>query len=143
MTYGLKFSSRPGIWRPAPPASQEALASLRAHAPSNLPAEYFELLAASNGGEGDLAVAPGWVALWPAEEAFANNRGYDIEAALPGFVGFGSNGGGELLAIDMTGPPPCPVVMVPFIPMRSVERAVIAPSFRNFLALLAIPMTGA
>lgn len=47
---------------------------------------------------------------------------------LPGFLGFGSNGGGELLAFD-TRVQPWKVCMIPFIPLDESESIVIAPDF--------------
>lgn len=114
---------------PASPATEAALAALRDQAPSVLPPEYIAQLALSNGGEGDLGVEPGWIQLWPAEEVLLMNEGYQVQDWLPGFWGFGSNGGGELFAFDMRRGVPCPIVMVPFIPMDAHEAVQIAPSF--------------
>jgi hypothetical protein len=102
-----------GIWQPAPPASETALAALREQAPTSLPAAYLAQLAVSDGGEGDLGVEPGWIAVWPCEEVISSNAGYSVPEFLRGFVGFGSNGGGELLAFDLRGEEPYPIVMVP------------------------------
>jgi hypothetical protein len=105
----------------------------------NLPATYFAQLAASNGGEGDLGVDPGWVAFWPAEDVAASNAEYSIAESLPGFFGFGSNGGGELLAFDLRGDEPYPVVMVPFVPMDPRDAVQVARSFDDFQALIGKP----
>src|SRR5262245_45293196 len=92
-----------GIWRPAPPAEKAILAALRAQASIRLPASYFDQLAISNGGEGDLGTEPGWISFWPADEVINLNKGYCIAADLPGFFGFASNGGGEVIAFDARG----------------------------------------
>jgi hypothetical protein len=87
------------IWRrgtPADPAVVDALA--RRH--PGLPAAYLAFLRVEDGSEGDLAVEPGWIRLWPAAEVEESNDGYEVAKWLPGFVGFGSNGGGELLVFD-------------------------------------------
>jgi hypothetical protein len=110
-------------------ADQEAVAALRKRAGVVLPASYLDQLAVSNGGEGDLSVEPGWICFWPAEEVITSNEGYHIPQRLPGFFGFASNGGGELLAFDIRGSEPFPVVMVPFIPMDAREAVQIACSF--------------
>jgi hypothetical protein len=128
-----------GIWRPEPPASQRALAALREQAPVRLPAAYFDHLTSSNGGEGDLGVEPGWIAFWPAEEVISLNTEYSIAELLPGFFGFGSNGGGELLAFDIRGGEPYPVVMVPFVPMDSRKAVQIAGSFVELRGLIGRP----
>ena len=104
-----------------PPASAAALRDLAEAAPVPLPEEYAALLRFSNGGEGQLAVEPGWFQLWPVEEVLELNRAYGVNEFLPGFFGFGSSGGGELLALDLRSGPPFRVVMVPFIPMDEAE----------------------
>ena len=127
---------RGGIWRPAPHAEPKALAALRDGAGVPLPASYLDQLAASNGGEGELGVDPGWIRFWPAEEVIPSNAGYRVPEFLPGFIGFGSNGGGELLAHDVRGDEPFPIVMVPFIPLDAREAVQIARSFDDLRPLI-------
>ena len=64
------------------------------------------------------------------------NRDFGIPESLPGFFGFGSNGGGELLALDVRSGPPHKVVMVPFIPMDEDEAVTIAQTFAEFVKAL-------
>lgn len=101
-----------------------------------LPSAYLAMLEESNGGEGDLGVDPGWITLWPAEDVLSNNASYCVAEALPGFLGFASNGGGELLAFDLRGGEPYPIVMIPFIPMEAAEAVQIASSFEELRQLL-------
>jgi len=125
-----------GDWRAAPPASEVALARLRDQAPVRLPRSYFDQLAASNGGEGDLGLEPGWIVFWPAEEVLESNVAYSLAELLPGFFGFGSSGGGALLAFDVRVQEPYPIVMVPFIPLEAQKAVQIAGSFdelRDFI----------
>ncbi len=112
------------------------MAQLRQQAPVPLSSAYFSQLAASNGGEGDLGVEPGWIALWPAEEVLSLNAAYELTKLLPGFFGFGSNGGGELLAFDLRSGEPYPIVTVPFIPMDLQEAVTIASSFEELRNLI-------
>jgi hypothetical protein len=119
-----------------PPANPGVLEELTAASPIRLPEEYLALLRFSNGGEGELGVEPGWFQLWPAEEVLASNRDYGVPEFLPGFFGFGSNGGGELLAFDLRSSPRYEVVMVPFIPMDIAEGVTIADTFSDFLLAL-------
>jgi SMI1 / KNR4 family (SUKH-1) len=125
-----------GIWRPAPPADEAALARLQEQTVVRLPVGYLDQLATSNGGEGDLAVEPGWIWFWPAEEVVALNASYCLGEFLPGFFGFGSNGGGELLAFDTRAGEPFAVVMVPFIPLEAQEARQIARSFDELRSLI-------
>ncbi len=127
---------RAGIWRPAPPADEGAVQSLREHSRVDLPSAYLTQLAESNGGEGDLGAEPGWVVLWPAERVIEYNDMYDIADVLPGFYGFGDNGGGELLAFDTRTGSPYPVVAIPWIPMEPEFAVRIAPSFAQFRSLI-------
>jgi hypothetical protein len=116
-------------WTRALPADERTIEQLQAALPS-LPAEYLAFLRLSNGGEGALGVEPGWFQLWPAAEVPSLNRGYAVSEFLPTYVGFGSDGGGELLAFAPTGE----IVRVPFVPMATTEVRVIAPSFRQLAA---------
>jgi hypothetical protein len=70
---------------------------------------------------------PGVVALWPLEELTGNNAGYGLELYAPGFVAFGSDGGGELLCFDGSGA----VFMLPAIGMEPEVAIRIASSFEE------------
>jgi hypothetical protein len=120
-------------WAREPAANPHSLRQLRAEAPHPLPASYLAFLAFSNGGEGPLAVTPGWFVIWPAEEVLESNQGYKVDKELPGFFGFGSNGGGELLAFDTRSPQPWKIVIVPFIPLQERYALVVAESFEQFV----------
>lgn len=53
--------------------------------------------------EGELSVDPGWYVLWQPEKIDELNQGYQLSEYAPGFIGFGSNGAGELLVVDEAG----------------------------------------
>ncbi len=53
------------------------------------------------------------------------NEAYSVADFLPGWIGFGSNGGDELLAFAPGGR----VAMVPFVPMDAHQAVEMAPSF--------------
>lgn len=95
-----------------------------------LPDAYLAQVREDDSAEGDLAVDPGWIAFWPAADVARHNAGYRVSEFLPGFLGFGSNGGGELLAFD-TRAHPWRVCMIPFIPMDETEAVEIAPDFET------------
>ena len=116
-----------------PAADPGAVAALSAASGAEWPDQYLALLGISNGGGGPLGVEPGWFQLWPAEEVLASNRGYEVQENAPGLIGFGSNGGGELLAFDTRRGQPWPVVMVPFIGMGMDAVVEIAKDFKEFL----------
>jgi hypothetical protein len=130
----LSLLSDPGAaWSREPPADPQAIKRLRAAAQDRVPASYLAFLAFSNGGEGPLAVEPGWFVIWPVEEILENNQGYQVDKQLPGFFGFGGNGGGELFAFDTRVSQLRRVVMVPFIPLKEQYALVVAESFEEFL----------
>lgn len=98
-----------------------------------LPSAYLDYLRRIGGGEGDLDVAPGWIQFWPAERVVELNDAYEISRNLPGFFGFATSGGGELLAFDMREAGSPPVVMVPFISMDPEEAQTVAATFDALL----------
>jgi hypothetical protein len=119
-------------WTRQPPAADEAIEELVRTAGIPLPPEYLAFLRETNGGEGELGVQPGWFVMWHAEEVVSFNRDYEVAANAPGLLGFGSSGGGELLAFDTRGGQPYPVVAVPFIGMSAKDALLVAPSFATF-----------
>jgi hypothetical protein len=80
------------------PAKSGAIERLRMWTPFALPADYFELLRVTDGGEGPLAIDPGWFQLWRTEEIPEHYRGYATAEYFPEYLGFGSSGGGVMLA---------------------------------------------
>jgi hypothetical protein len=138
-SYELEQALRVGLdgWMyREPPASPEAVQSLSAGAPPGLPDEYFELLRFSNGGGGELGVEPGWFQLWRAEDMLEFNQKSGLTEFLPGFFGFGSNGGGEILALDLRAGPTCQVVMVTATGLDLDDVVTIADTFSEFLEAL-------
>jgi hypothetical protein len=129
-------------WTAASPAPQAVVEDLQRSAPKPLPAEYLAFLATSNGGEGELGAEPGWFRMWRAEEVIRLNADYEVPLNVPGLIGFGSSGGGEMLAFDTRHGEPYPVVAVPFIPMAADEAIVVAKSFHQFSALIGLRREG-
>lgn len=124
-------------WQVRPPgASDELIDSLAAAAPILLPCEYLDLRRFSNGAEGELGVDPGWFMFWPAEKVLDYNHAYNLPEGLPGFFGFGSNGGLELFAFDVRLDSPWPVVMVDLNTLDAAEARILAPDFASFLRAL-------
>jgi hypothetical protein len=95
----------------------------------SLPEEYVRYVAGGGPREGGLVVEPGWFQLWPADEISKWNREYQVEEFAPGYLGFGSSGGGEMLAFDKSGQ----VVMLPFVGMSPGEAKPIAESWKEFI----------
>ena len=80
---------------------------------------------------------PGWYQLWPLAQLEHINRGYEVDRNAPGYVGIGSDGGGEMIALAPSGE----IVIIPFIPMVLNEAIVVARSWVEFEA--RIRSTGA
>jgi hypothetical protein len=119
-------------------ASLNAVAKLRTAYPT-LPESYFAFLEASNGAEGDLGVHPGWVVVWPAEEALEATIQYQLPEYLPGYFAFGGNGGGELFVFLIEGHSvERPVYMVPAVGMAATELQQLAPSFDEFQSHIGV-----
>ncbi|WZO98912.1 SMI1/KNR4 family protein [Isosphaeraceae bacterium EP7] len=116
-----------------PPADPAEIAALRTDSGIELPEDYLDLLRLSNGGGGPLDVEPGWFQIWPAGDVLPLNRNHEVQQSIPGLIGFGSNGGGELLAFDTRGNPPWKIVMVPFLALQDEAIVWVAKDFARFL----------
>jgi len=123
-------------WRRELPAKTGTIQTLLLESRFALPEDYLRFLKLSNGGEGELGVEPGWFVLWLAETVIENNDGYEVHKWIPGFFGFGSNGGGELLAFDTRTAQPWKIYMIPFIPMEETEAILVAESFADFIKVI-------
>jgi len=76
-----------------------------------LPKDYLSYIEAGGSDSGFTDGDPGYFQLWSPQEVEELNRDYRAQEFAPGFIGFGSDGGGEMLAFDMAGA----VYMIPFI----------------------------
>ena len=101
----------------------------------DLPAEYLEFLQRGGATEAFLTCGfPGYMQLWPLEKTAEYNEGYEIAEFAPGFLGFGSNGGGELLCFDGSGAVYC----LPCIGMSPEEAKKIADSWADFVQYIEV-----
>ena len=120
-------------WNKEESAKPEAIQKLVDGAGKELPKDYLDLLLYCNGGEGELGIEPGWFRLWSAEDVIQLNKDYEIEKYIPEFFGFGSSGGGELIAFDMQKDKSWKIVMIPFVSMSPDEARIIANNFEEFV----------
>jgi len=123
-------------WSRQPPASSSGIRDLVARCDFTLPEEYLAFLRYSNGGEGHLSIEPWYFQLWSVDEVVSYNQDYCVEEFLPGFFAIGSSCGGEMLAIRKRDGSPCPIYMVPFIPMAESDAVQIAHDFELFAMTL-------
>lgn len=119
-------------WSGEPGASYEEIESLKAALPFEPPTEYVDLLRVSNGGEGELALPPLWFQLFDVNFALQLWSDQHYRNEYPNLYFFGSNGGLESIALDMSQPKPWPVVMVDCVAgLESLE--IIAPNMASFI----------
>jgi hypothetical protein len=117
-----------------PPANAESIAEAERQLGVRLPDSYRDFLLRSNGGTGFIGPL-GYLMLWSAEELGESNDDYGVRECAPGFVLFGSNGGGEAYALDYEDPE-LRVVWLPFIGMERDVAWPIAASFAELAAAL-------
>jgi hypothetical protein len=101
-----------------------------------LPKEYIEFLLHANGGEGVIG-DNAYLVLWRVEDLPEINAGYQVQIYAPGFVMFGSDGGGEAFAFDMRSQVKG-IVMLPFVGMAVDEIQHVAHNFWHFLEQLRV-----
>ena len=106
---------------------------MAAWSPAPLPPEYLDLLRISDGGEASLSGFPSYLRLWPARTVVESNRDYEVQRWVPGFVGFGDDGGPDIIGFDTRCGPPYPVRAVPFAPMEWESALDVAADFGEFI----------
>jgi hypothetical protein len=105
--------SEPGReWRKMDGASERQITELKSALPVELPAEYLEFLRYSNGGEGELSLEPLWFQLFDVAFAIQLWQDENYRREYSDLFFFGSNGGLESIAFDMSSPKPWPIVTV-------------------------------
>ena len=105
-------------WDGNPPAAEDDIAALVSSCPVPLPSEYLTLLQLSDGGDALLSGYPTYVRIWSARTAIEYNRDYEVQRWLPGFIGFGDNGGPDMVGFDTRSGQPYRVCAIPFAPME-------------------------
>ncbi|WP_228895273.1 SMI1/KNR4 family protein [Pseudoduganella aquatica] len=126
-------------WFKYPGASPQALDALRAAAGVELPDQYYDFLAFSNGGEGPLPVFPFNICLDAAEDATKFKVQGKAEEFFPGFFIFGGDGGGEYIAFDTRLTKPWPVVAIDMTNIQLSESvSPVAADFASFMSLVGI-----
>jgi SMI1/KNR4 family protein SUKH-1 len=131
--------SAPGRrWDGNPPATQAQILELGEVLGFDLPPHYVELLQTCNGGEVELALDPYWFVLFDTGFALEMATDTFYQSEFEGMFIFGSNGGGETIALDMRGQEPWPVVMVDCIAGMESAR-IVAPSIDDFIKAIGLP----
>jgi len=92
-----------------------------------LPSDYIAYIEGDGVSEEFTEGLPGYFALWHPDEIDTNNKELQVETYAPGFLGFGTDGGGELLAFDASGA----VFMLPMVGMEARYANRIADSWHE------------
>lgn len=96
-----------------------------------LPEEYRKYIESGAAGSEPSTGAPGYYELWHPNKIESKNRGYEVAKHAPGYLGFGDDGSGRMLAFDESGA----VYLMLFIGMADKEeRCKIASSWSEFIS---------
>ena len=93
----------------------------------DLPEDYVAYLEGDGVSEAATDGDPGYLQLWHPDEIEEMNQKIGVPEIVPGFLGFGSDGGGELLAFDEQGA----VFMLPMVGMEARYARKIADSWSD------------
>lgn len=129
-------------WHAQEPASEADITLLASKARAELPVEYLELLRFSNGREGPLALPPQWFQLHSTKDCIELcHMNQHVLQEFPTYMFFGSNGGIESFAFDLSAEQPWPVVMIDQIvgPNSATE---IAPNMSAFIEAIELDIKG-
>ncbi len=80
----------------------------------------------------ELDAQPWLCEFWPLRKVDQFNLGYAVQSHAPGYIGFGTSGGGEMYAISPVGS----VVCLAFIGMSAAEAIHVASSWELFERML-------
>jgi SMI1 / KNR4 family (SUKH-1) len=117
------------------PVGTAELEQFRQEVGFDLPRDYVEFLQQSDGGEGWIG-PNAYVIFYRLTELAEWIKVYQFDEFARGFFIFGSDGGGEAYAFDIR-TSAMPIVMFPFIGLDPDVVDVMAPTFTQFLEVLA------
>jgi hypothetical protein len=118
----------------APGVAEDEVREYLASSGPPLPESYLSFLRLFNGGEGVIGES-GYVILWALRDLLPLNSAYEANDLLPGFLLFGSNGGGEAFAFDLTAA--MRICKVPFVGMHPSLVEYVADDLPALLRYLA------
>lgn len=100
-----------------------------------LPDDYVAFLKSGNGGEG--FIGESYAILWGVSEIAPLNEDYESQKLAPGFLIFGTDGGGEAFGFD-TRETNWTIVQIPFIGGNWDEARPLGSTFDQFLENLYV-----
>ena len=116
-----------------PPTDMLPIQKFEQEAGFRLPESYVQFLLRADGGEG--FIGPNYLILSRVGELLDRNRRLAIAEFAPELFLFGSDGGGEAFAFNISNGG-TPIVMVPFIGMELDEACPLGATFDTFLETL-------
>ena len=97
--------------------------------------DYLAFMREHNGCDGPVG-REGNISIWPLEEVISATEGYHADEFAPGLLLFAGDGGGTAYAFDRQDPR-WPIVEVELVSMSRKEMKFVAPTFSEFIRLLA------
>lgn len=116
--------------RPMPGASEESIKQVQSLIRIELPKDYVQFIARSNGAKG--FIGSSYIDLWPIESILPLSKSYHVDEHAPGIILFGTDGGGQAFGFDVRSDK-ISIVEIPFIPLRSDEAMICGETFTEFL----------
>jgi hypothetical protein len=116
------------------PATSEQIEAFSISSGLKLPQDYTVFLKQANGGEG-LVGSNSYLILFAVDELDSLNKSYQIQEFVPGFLIFGSDGGGEAYAFNIRDA--MRVVRIPFVGMDTTTVEPLASNFTEFIEYLS------
>lgn len=95
-----------------------------------LPPDYIDFLRKMNGGEGEFGEA--YLQLWDLDRIAESKKFFEAEKFWPGFLAFGSDGGGEAFGFDLRADAK-EVVAIRYDSPIWEDSIRVAPTFTTFL----------
>jgi hypothetical protein len=118
----------------APRATDEELDAAQTDLGVVFPSDYREMMRRANGGEAEFGSS--WIRVWPVGHLAEANAEYQVKAIAPGFIFFGTDGGGEAYAWDFRPNRRSQYVVIPFIVPEPEAAVGCGDSIEEFLATL-------
>jgi hypothetical protein len=84
----------------------------------------------------EIPVQPWLCHFWPLDELVVHNNNYKVSEFAPGYLGFATNGGGEMYAFSPSGR----IVCLAFVGMNPKEEFFVAETWRDFEHMLSDPL---
>ena len=94
---------------------------------TTIPDDFVQYLESGGPREAFTSDEPGYFSLWKLEEIPKNNLEAEVAEFAPGFIGVGTNGGGELIAFDCSGE----VFLIPMVGMDPEDAERIASNWQE------------